>query len=390
MPELVTEVERPSVPASGATVATSIAIQPGGQEDDVTRQLVVCVDTSGSMSGEKIEHVRDGIRWVFGYLDDDDYLGIVSFDDEPRVVLPAQRWGDLSRSTADDAVDSLTTGGGTDILGGLELAHETLTGLPEGAEVGRRILLLSDGRDEVPVEQFGELARRYRREDGISIPAAGIGKFYDEDVVRAIGTGSDGEWVHLSRPADIEDFFGREVEDLRTVVAPNPFLELDLVAGADVEEVMLRTPQVQDANHVREGDAVRVFVPDLVEFEQQEVVLQLTVPPGTAGSEETVAAVSLQTPETVAEAPIVVEYSDDPVDLETRIERVDLKHKDTMIRKAASAGEIDEAETIIEQATEIHSEEDVGRMTTVVEQAEEGDTEAEYMTTKIQDSWPEE
>lgn len=393
MPDIVTTLDRPSVPADGTTVSATIEIQPGSQNDEVSRQLVLCVDTSGSMSGEKIERVREGIRWVFGYLEGSDYVAVVSFDDETRVMLPAQCWGDLSREDADDAVASIQAGGGTDILGGLQLARETFRDLPPGEDVGRRILLLSDGRDEAPADEFADLARQYRRKDGIAIPAAGIGKFYDEEIIRAIGTASEGEWVHLSRPEEIENFFGRKVEDLRTIVAPNPYIQLDLAPGVDVEEVLLRKPQVQDANHVRDGDAVRIFIPDLVEFEEQEVVLKIQVPPGEVGTKRSLAEVSINSPETVDRTSVDVQYSDDPTDLETRISDIDFKHMDTKIRKEASEGNIEEAETIIEeaetiieQATKIDSDIDVNRMRTVVEKAKEGGVKEEYLTTKIKDS----
>jgi len=353
MTKLTAELDRAQVADSGSSVTGSVRIEPGMVEADAKRHIALCLDTSGSMSGEKIEQVREGVRWVFGYLAEDDYLSIVAFDDEVEVVLPATRWGTIALDDADEAVQDLRAGGGTDILAGLEAAYDTLADLQSGPDIGRRILLLSDGRDETPTESFAEFARRVRREDGIAIPAAGIGDFYDEDTVRAVATASDAEWVHLSRAADVENFFGRKVETLRTVVAPSPNLELALPGGAGIHDVYLRRPQVRDANYEWVGDTVRIFLPDLLEFETQEVVFTVETPPCEAGGQFTLVDVTLNTPGQAASTAVEVECVADPAG-DTRVESTDVavRHVETMVRKAAGEGDLDRAETILQQATE--------------------------------------
>jgi|GEM_PF-517248 len=353
MTKLTAELDRAQVADSGSSVTGSVRIEPGMVEADAKRHIALCLDTSGSMSGEKIEQVREGVRWVFGYLAEDDYLSIVAFDDEVEVVLPATRWGTIALDDADEVVQELRAGGGTDILAGLEAAYDTLADLPSGPDVGRRILLLSDGRDETPTEAFAEFARRVRREDGIAIPAAGIGDFYDEDTVRTVATASDAEWVHLARAADVENFFGRKVETLRTVVAPSPNLELALPGGAGIHDVYLRRPQVRDANYEWVGDTVRIFLPDLLEFETQEVVFTVETPPCEAGGQFTLVDVTLNTPAQAAGTAVDVECVADPAG-DTRVESTDVavRHVETMVRKAAGEGDLDRAETILEQAAE--------------------------------------
>jgi Ca-activated chloride channel family protein len=354
MTKLTTEVDKSTVAAGGSSVRAAVTLQPGMQETPVTRQISLCLDTSGSMSGAKIEQLREGVRWVFGYLEDDDHISIVSFSEDVEVVLPATRWGDITLDEAEAAVDDLEPGGGTDVLAGLEAAADTVADLPTGEDVGRRILLLSDGRDETMRTEFASFARRVRREDAITIPAAGIGEFYDEGTIRAVGSASDGEWVHLSAADDIENFFGRKVETLNTVVAPSPHLQFDLAEGATMDEVYLRRPQVRDASYERVGDTVRVFLPDLVEFETQEVVCTIDTPRCTAGTPFTLADVTLNTSEESVGTAIEVTCAGDVSAQETRIddESVTVKHVETMVRKAASEGDVERAETIVEQATD--------------------------------------
>jgi Ca-activated chloride channel family protein len=354
MTKLSVQLDRGSVPAGGGTVRAAVRIQPGMTDENARRHVAMCIDTSGSMSGEKIEQVREGVRWTFGYLSDSDYLSIVTFDDEVEVVLPATRWGDMTLDEADAIVEEMRPGGGTDILGGLEAAYGTLEDLSAGPDVGRRILLLSDGRDETETPTFAEFARRVRREDGIAVPAAGIGEFYDEATIRTVGTASDGEWVHLSRAGDIENFFGRKVETLGTVVAPSPNLEVGLPAGARVGEVLLRQPQVRAANVERVDDGVRVFLPDLLEFETQEVVFTVEAPPCEGGRSFRFADVTLNTPGETTTAAVDVECVAETgtgATEEVETPEVTVKHVETKVRKAASEGDLERAETMLAQAT---------------------------------------
>jgi Ca-activated chloride channel family protein len=403
MTKLTAELDRAEVDASGSSATGSVRIEPGMTDADAQRHIALCLDTSGSMSGEKIERVREGVRWVFGYLAEDDYLSIVSFDDDVEVLLPATRWGTMALADADAVVQGLQAGGGTDIRAGLETAHGTLADLPTGPDVGRRILLLSDGRDETPTAAFGEFARGVRRQDGIAVPAAGIGDFYDEDTIRAVATASDAEWVHLSRAADIENFFGRKVETLRTVVAPSPNLEIGLPAGTEVGEVYLRRPQVRAANFEWVGDAIRVFLPDLLEFETQEVGFTVETPPCEAGGRFTLVDVTLNTPGEAASTAVAVDCVTDPAE-DTRVEssEVAVRHVDTMVRDAAGEGDVDRAATIIQQATGVDlsdgatrirggvpdvsdaDEETLSELRTVVERAAAADLETQYQTTKVE------
>jgi Ca-activated chloride channel family protein len=429
MTKLRAQLDRGQVAASGSTVTGSVRIQPGSTDADAQRHIALCLDTSGSMSGEKIERVREGVRWVFGYLAEDDYLSIVAFDDDAEVVLPATRWGALALDEAEGVVERLRAGGGTDILAGLEAAHATLADLPTGPDVGRRTLLLSDGRDETPTAEFAAFARRVRREDAIAIPAAGIGEFYDEATVRAVATASDAEWVHLARAADIENFFGRKVETLRTVVAPSPNLEVAIPEGATVGDVYLRRPQVRDANYEHVGDAVRVFLPDLLEFETQEVVFAVETPPCEAGGRFTLVDVTLNTAGESTSAAVAVDCVADP-EAETGVEatEVAVRHVETMVRRAAGDGDLDRAETLLraatgegldDQATRVRDDadatdaaagesapdeaadqatrirdvpdlrgadaEELETLRTVVEETDEDDAEAQYETTKVEE-----
>jgi Ca-activated chloride channel family protein len=353
---LSTRVNRPHVPEAGATVTAEIEVEPGTQQEPVSRHVALCIDASGSMSGAKIRQARDGAAWVFGLLEDDDYLSIVAFDSEVHLLLEATRWGDIERSEAMQAIQDLTAGGGTDMYRGLVAARESLLEVPAGQNTVRRILLLSDGKDNNHgPRDFRKLGNDIDH-DGFRIKSAGIGDDYNEDTIRTLGTTSRGEWTHLEDPGDIEDFFGEAVEEAASVVAQDAELELDVAEGVEVSEIYRAMPQAQEVYPDWRENATVVKLPDLLDREEQKVVLKVHVPAGEVGETATLADVTLSARGETATGAITVEYSDDPTELAENVEDVAMTHRQTVIKTELGKGNVETAETELERMTKIHGE----------------------------------
>jgi len=389
--EMATDVNRPNVPTSGTTIAAEVDVEPGEQQGPVQRHIALCIDTSGSMGGSKIERARDGASWVFGLLEDDDYVSIVAFDSEAELVMRPTRWGDVSREEAMGYVEELTAGGGTNMFDGLRTAQNSLEALDmrddatEGTAV-RRILLLSDGKDKHndPAD-FERLAGEID-ESGIRVESAGIGEDYNEETIRTLGTTARGEWTHLEAPGDIEDFFGEAVEQAKDVVAPDAQLELDVHQGVEVSEVYRALPQAQDVSLDWEDNTAIVKLPDLTEREHQRVVMKIHVPErrNEGGSVELV-DVTLTARGGEASDTISVEYTEDNAELAEHNEEVQMDHQQTVIQTELGKGNVDEAETQVERMTKIHGEEtelvqEVERQTELVK---EGGRAERNQATKI-------
>jgi len=388
MAKLSTAVNRPHVPADGATVTAEIDVEPGAQTEAVQRQIVLCIDTSGSMGGEKLERAREGASWVFGLLEPDDYVGIVGFESAARVVMKPTRWGDTSREEAMGLVEDLSAGGGTDMYDGLETARDQLTSLDYVSDAEnpvRRILLLSDGKDNShePAD-FADLGADIDG-TGVRILAAGIGDEYEEETIRTLGTTARGEWTHLEAAGDIEDFFGDAVEQAGSVVAPEATLELDVKAGSEVSEVYRALPQTQEVAVEWAANTATVPLPDLAERERQRVVLKLHAPSGEVGRTETVADVTLTARGATASDSIDLEYTDDNEKLAVHNESVSIDHRQTVIRTELGKGNVEAAETELERMTVVHGEEteqvqEADRQTQLVK---EGGREEQSQATKI-------
>jgi Ca-activated chloride channel family protein len=376
MASIETELNRPAVPPEGARITAQVDVEPGEQADDVERHIALCIDTSGSMSGAKISRARDGASWVFGLLEEADYVSVVAFDSSAEVLLGPVQWGDLDREEAMGQVEALSAGGGTDMYAGLETARDSLTSLDHdpgaGEDAVRRLLLLSDGKDkDHTVAEFEELARDIDG-SGVRIEAAGIGEDYNQDTIRTLGTTARGKWTHLEAAGDIEEFFGEAVESASQVVAADAALQLDAADGVEVSDVYRALPQAQDVDPEWDANTATVKLPDLTERERQRVVMKVTAPAHEPGEDVPLVQVRLRARGDEAVDRITVDYSEETEALAEANEEVQLDHRETVVRTQLGKGNVEAAETQVEQMTRIHGEtevvEDIARETQVVKE----------------------
>jgi Ca-activated chloride channel family protein len=365
-----TILNRPYLPEGGGGITCELVIDPESKSTPAERHIAICIDTSGSMasgnsvesdgepSESKMDQIRDAMKIVFGLLDDDDHLSIVTFDDQVEVIMPPTRWGDIDREEAQQHLEEIQPGGGTDIYSGLETALEGLEELDGGDNVSRRILLLSDGRDvRAKPPDFERLARD-SAEAGISVYAAGIGSDYGQETIQTIGNQSQGRWAHVEQPVDIRSFFGDVVQEASSVLANNPRLVLDPVDRAEIGMAFRRLPQVQTVDLEHENGTVIVGLPDLQDGKRQEVLLKLDAPPGDVGTEQTLVEATLESDGALASCDISVSYTDDEAELSKHNTDVTVLYHDTDLRTrianadseadvADAKAKIDETETIV-------------------------------------------
>jgi Ca-activated chloride channel family protein len=181
---------------SDDSVTVMLELQaPAAPETDTTRPehtAVVVLDRSGSMSGGRLTHAKRALIDLVDRLDDRDRFGLVVFDNESEVVVPAGKVGDLGRDRIRRGIASVRTRGATDLSSGY------FRGLQEARRVctqaGATLVLLSDGRANAGVtdpEALASAARNAARQS-VTTSTVGIGTGYDETILAAMAGGGSG------------------------------------------------------------------------------------------------------------------------------------------------------------------------------------------------------
>ena len=308
------ELNRPYLPAidSPQQVISQLNIEPGLQTSDVERHIAIAVDTSGSMSGNKMKRLQQETKYVFDYLQTNDILTIIGFASSASIILEATRFGDVGRDTVIQKINHIDAGGNTDIYNGLECAAKQLRELPAAENTARRILLLPDGKDNKRgPEDFARQARDIDNQ-GIRIRAGGLGDDYEEETIRTLGTEARGQWSHIEEGPEISQFFGETIQEANTVVGSDAELRLDIADWVEFTEAYRAVPQTQevDVEYARSNKAV-IKLPDLREQETQQVLTKIQVPGSKDTGACTLATLTLSTGDRIAGDRVAVEFTCD-------------------------------------------------------------------------------
>lgn len=185
--------------------------------------LALVLDSSGSMSGQKLEDARKAAHRLVDLLTEQDELAVVSFGSD--VTLSERRRLDpKSRAGFHAAIDALQAAGSTNLSGGLEAGWNAL----RGATGARRLVMVSDGQPTVGLltePQLAELVGRVH-DEAITVTALGVGADIDGNLMQHVSERGGGMYGYLKDASALEEILGREVTAARSAVARNVELEL--------------------------------------------------------------------------------------------------------------------------------------------------------------------
>ena len=247
------------------------APEAGGPRPEHT--AVIVLDRSGSMSGRRLAAAKRALVELVARLDDRDRFGLVVFDHEASVAIPAGRVGDLGRDELRRRIAAVRPGGSTDLSSGY------LRGLQEAGRVatdtGATVVVISDGHANSGVTDPEQLRGVAASASGRSITTStiGIGTGYDESLLAALAEGGLGNHAfaeHADAAAaavagELDGLLGKSVQAASLLVAPT----------GDVASVTLLNDGLS-AQRVEDG--ILIELGDFYGGEQRKLVLTLRVP----------------------------------------------------------------------------------------------------------------
>jgi Ca-activated chloride channel family protein len=238
--KLSARLDRTAVLSGSDGVArVELTMEAGAGADGEAKQahqptdLLVVLDVSGSMSGQKIEYARQALHQLIERVGPSDRFGLVTYESSAGVRIPLAAASGGAAARWHRQVDTLEASGGTNISEGLELGLTQL----ERRESGRnaRVLLLSDGQataGDTSTEGLRSRAQRFMRKEHV-LSTMGIGDDFNEDVMTGIAETGTGNFYYLSRVALLGRFFDAELKAAGETVASA--LELQFEGASDIQ-----------------------------------------------------------------------------------------------------------------------------------------------------------
>ena len=122
-----------------------LMVVPASQPDQrqvQARELILLLDTSGSMYGDAIEQAKAAVRQALGSLTDADTFNLIEFNSDFRAVWPAAQVATTQNiQLAQRFVDALQADGGTEMASALTFALQD----SDPADRLRQIVFITDG-----------------------------------------------------------------------------------------------------------------------------------------------------------------------------------------------------------------------------------------------------
>jgi Ca-activated chloride channel homolog len=166
--------------------------------------MIIVLDKSGSMGGQKIEMTKEAAKAPLALLKDTDTFGVVAFD--YNFYWPVKFQPASNRTAISQAISTIIAGGETNIYPALREAYIQLAG--SSAQV-KHVILLSDGRS-LP-DDFEGLTKKMA--DGkITVSTVAVGNGADRELLSQIANWGHGRTYYLEDPTAVPQIFTEETE----------------------------------------------------------------------------------------------------------------------------------------------------------------------------------
>lgn len=229
--------------------------------------LAIVLDTSGSMSGDKIEDAKRSVLRLVDSMRDDDWVSVVRYSDRSEIVQQLGPVG-ASRAAIREKVRGIRADGGTNIPEGLERGLATLDGTHD---VVRRLVLVSDGLDSTRAR--AEQLARTSFSRGITISSLGIGLDFDESYMGAVAQNGHGNFAFVKDGGSLATFLKRELDEASTTTVENLRVRLRLPSTASVVSA-------NGADIVRHGNGeVELALGSLFAGDERRVIVEMNTRP---------------------------------------------------------------------------------------------------------------
>ena len=217
------------------SMAVDLAAAALPENDDPLKQpvdLVVVLDRSGSMNGQKINDACGAIIKLLAHLTSQDRLALITYSNDVRTVCGLLPVNGANRERIAAMVNQIRSGGGTNLGGGLQRGIDTLLQAGSyGAQ--RKIILISDGLANQGITdpfQLGQMASTAVKQN-FAISTVGVGLDFNEVLMTAIADHGTGRYYFLENPQAFAQVFADECQTARQVAAASLELRIPLKQG---------------------------------------------------------------------------------------------------------------------------------------------------------------
>lgn len=275
---LKTALNNPHIDAKQAQNQRQLSLSVAAQEDESDRQvslnLCLVLDHSGSMAGQPLETVKLAAIKLLDKLTPQDRLSIVAFDHRAKIIVPNQPVNDIT--SIREKIKALKAEGGTNLDEGIKMGlQEVGAGKSEGVS---QLLVLTDGENEHGDNERCFKLAKVASEHNITINTFGFGTFWNQDVLEAIADQAGGSLSYIEEPQQAVEAFQRLFSRIQSVRLTNAHLLLELAPNvrlAELKPISQVEPETVELSVIPEDSLFTVRLGDLMVDRPRVILVNL-------------------------------------------------------------------------------------------------------------------
>ncbi len=266
---------------------------------------IFVIDTSSSMSGEKLNDVKASIQELFQRMKDDDVIGVIAFDTQPKTLFRATRISKINFDNFSQIISGMTAGGGTDINIALSFGIDEINRYGNNNTLNH-IYLFSDGEPTSGETNWIKIRQNIdsKIRGNIRLSTFAFGSDANIKELDALAGLTGGKSTFVRDIDDIKNSLQEELHRREHLAAINVQIKVDIeqdieilyLYGHDlITEPAKRAAVIEDAQEAKkkaqqefgvtseadlitEKEGIKIFVPDLAVGETYWVVFELGIP----------------------------------------------------------------------------------------------------------------
>jgi Ca-activated chloride channel homolog len=197
--------------------------------------LIAVVDRSGSMSGEPMSRVKEGLHAVIDQLGEGDRLGIVIYGTTSLVHQPVIEVAG-NKDALHRAVEAIGIDGSTSMEAGLKLGYQTaLAELPNSRGKTRMMLFTDENPNTGNTSAEGFMAQAIDgSRKGVGLTTIGVGVHFDGALATRVSSVRGGNLFFVPREGAASELFTKEFGNMVSEVAQDLVISIDPADGVKV------------------------------------------------------------------------------------------------------------------------------------------------------------
>ena len=200
-----------------------------GEKPSPPLNIALVLDNSTSMAGARMDIVKSTATHLVRQLKPTDTISITTFNDKAEVIVPASRG--LDQNTVESRISQLKTGGGTEILQGLQAGFNEVK-LHLNPTSVNHIILVTDGRTYGD-EQGCLLLAENAAKRGVTITGLGIGNEWNDEFIDKLASATGGTSIYAASPEEVKPFLSKQFSSIASTYANQ--VSIDLETSPEIE-----------------------------------------------------------------------------------------------------------------------------------------------------------